>query len=116
MQRIQRAALIRGYPASAGVPAGARARPRRIALARSGMRPVMAAQHPPGQAVNARDVRPVEPLEGGLVPPGRESHIAVQPATSRGFPAQRHHGCYRHRSVTYNQLDGLRLQEGCQGG
>jgi hypothetical protein len=75
---------------------------------------LLRAEHPAREAVDPADMGPVEPLEGRLVPAGRQGHVAVEPASNRGFAAQRHHRCYRHRSITYNSLDGLRLQEGCQ--
>ena len=69
-------------------------------------------EHPARQAVDARDVRPVEPFEGGLVPAGRQGDIALEPCSNPVFTTQRHHRRDRHKSATYNSLDGLRLQEG----
>ena len=77
---------------------------------------LLRAEHPAGQAVDPADVGPVEPLEGRPVASGRQGHVAVEPASNRNFAAQRHHRRHRHHLPTYNQLDGLRLQEGCQGG
>src|SRR5262249_17815369 len=73
----------------------------------------VAADHPPRQAVNPPDVRAVEPLEGGRIPPGRQGHVGLSTRPNRGFAAQRHQSRCQ-RTPTDNCLDGLSLQKGCQ--
>src|SRR5439155_7283703 len=52
---------------------------------------LVAPEHPAREAVNPPDVRPVEALEGGRVPRGRQGDIVLEPGSRRRFAAQRHH-------------------------
>jgi len=70
------------------------------------------AQHPASEAVDLRDVCPVEPLEGGRIPGSRKGHVTVEPASDRRVGAQRHYRRDGHSPATYKCLDGLSLLEG----
>jgi hypothetical protein len=72
----------------------------------------VAAEHPPCQAVNAPDVRAVDPLEGGRIPARRQGDVFVHPAARWGFAGYRHYRQSRHNPPAYNGLDGLRLLKG----
>ncbi len=68
---------------------------------------LVAADHAPGQTVNPRHMRPVEPLEGVRIPAGRQGHIGLGRCLNGGLAGQRHHGSCQN--ITDNYLDGLGL-------
>src|SRR5205823_1308485 len=71
---------------------------------------LVAPEHPAREAVNPPDVRPVEALEGGRVPGGRQGDVVLEPASDRRVRAQRHHRRRRYRH--YKRLDGESLADG----
>src|SRR5947209_6800720 len=74
------------------------------------------AEHPPSQAVDARDMRPVEALEGRRIPARGQSHICLEHGLDRRTVAgQRHRrGCCHSLAATtswmgsgYRRLTGM---------